>query len=81
MATILALGVDLGVVVELTALECAPWWLVGRSMTPITVGTRVTIGFSDPRCRPGSAVVERCERCVDLDEYRIALRFDGGLAL
>lgn len=80
-ATMLALGVDLGVLVELDALECAPWWLAGSSITPITVGTRVTIGFSHPHCRPSTAIVERCERRPGAEGYRIAVRFDGGLAL
>ncbi|MEY5031919.1 MAG: hypothetical protein RL354_950 [Planctomycetota bacterium] len=80
-ATMLALGVDLGVLVELDALECAPWWLAGSSSTPITVGTRVTIGFSHPDCRPSTAVVERCERRIGTEGYHIAVRFDGGLAL
>jgi hypothetical protein len=73
----LALGVDLGVLVELDALECAPWWLAGSSITPITVGTRVTIGFSHPHCRPSTAIVERCERRPGAEGYRIAVRFDG----
>jgi len=76
VATLLSLGVDLGILVELDTLGCSPWWLAGRSITPIAVGTRVSVGFSDQRCRPGIAHVQRCERASD-GRYRIALRFDG----
>lgn len=76
-ATLLSLGADLGLVVELDRLAGAPWWLAGSSITPLTVGTRVSVGFSDPCCRPGTAVVVRCERSSGRAPYRIAVRFDG----
>ncbi len=75
-ATLLSLGADLGVLIELDRLDCAPWWLAGDSITPITVGARVSIGFSDPACRPAIAVVRRCER-TPAGRYRVAVRFDG----
>lgn len=78
-ATLLTLGVDLGFLVELDRLDCAPWWLAGESITPLTVGTRVSVGFSNPQCRPNPAVVMRCER-LKCGRYRIALRFEGALA-
>lgn len=77
-ATLLTLGVDLGFLVELDRLDCAPWWLAGDSITPMTVGTRVSVGFSCPSCRPNAALVMRCERQKN-GRYRIALRFDGVL--
>jgi hypothetical protein len=64
------------VLVELDRLDCSPWWLAGDAITPITVGTRVSVGFSNPACRPGTAIVMRCER-VREDAFRVALRFDG----
>lgn len=78
-ATLLTLGVDLGFLVELDRLDCAPWWLAGESITPLTVGTRVSVGFSNPSCRPNPAVVMRCER-LKCGRYRIAMRFEGALA-
>lgn len=78
-ATLLTLGVDLGVLVELEDLDCAPWWLAGESEIPLTVGMRVSVGFSNPTCRPNVAIVMRCERARS-GKYRIALRFDGALA-
>jgi hypothetical protein len=75
-ATILALGVDLGVIAELRHLDCAPWWIAGDSERPVAVGSRVCVGFSAVECRPATAEVRRCERRQG-GEYRIALRFDG----
>lgn len=79
-ATMLSLGVDMGMLIELDHLDCAPWWLAGESITPITVGMRVSIGFSNPACRPNTAVVMRCER-LRSGRYRVAVRFDGGLTV
>ena len=76
-ATLLSLGANLGLLVELENLECAPWWLSGTSETPITVGTRVSVGFSDPCSRASIAVVMRCERAGAGGRYRITARFDG----
>lgn len=78
-ATLLTLGVDLGIVVELKDLDCAPWWLAGESEIPLAVGMRVSVGFSNPTCRPNLAVVMRCERARS-GKYRIAVRFEGALA-
>jgi hypothetical protein len=76
VATVLALGTDLGVITELTSLDCAPWWIAGESVIPVAVGARVSVGFSARECRPASAEVRRCER-LRAGTYRIALRFDG----
>lgn len=75
-ATLLGLGVDLGQLIELEELDCAPWWIAGDSRRPVRVGTRVSIGFSHPHCRPARAVVMRCQRS-SIERYRVALRFDG----
>ena len=75
-ATLLGLGADLGTMAELANLDCAPWWLAGESESCIVVGTRVSVGFSNPSCRPNWATVMRCERSRE-GRYRIALRFDG----
>jgi hypothetical protein len=75
-ATILTLGVDLGVIAELRNLDCAPWWIAGDSETPVAVGSRVCVGFSSIDGRPATAHVRRCERKRD-GAYRIALEFDG----
>jgi hypothetical protein len=78
VATLLSLGVDLGILIELDQLDCAPWWLAGNSITPIAVGTRVSIGFSNPGCRSSLAIVMRCQRTAagfGSDRYRVAVRF------
>jgi hypothetical protein len=74
--TLLGLGVDLGKLLELSNLDCSPWWLAGDSQTRAEVGMRVSVGFSNPMCRPNAATVMRCERTAS-GRYRIALRFDG----
>jgi len=74
--TLLALGADLGKLLELSNLDCAPWWLAGDSQTRATVGMRVSVGFSNPMCRPNAATIMRCER-TPTGVYRIAMRFDG----
>jgi len=75
-ATLLGLGPNLGMLLELTKLDCSPWWLAGESESCIVVGTKVSVGFSNPACRPNTATVMRCE-CTRVGNYRIALRFDG----
>lgn len=75
-ATLLSLGADMGILIELDRLDGSPWWIAGDSITPITVGTRVSVGFSDPSGRPAIAMVMRCERQGG-GRYRVALRFDG----
>jgi|GEM_PF-1256279 len=75
-ATLLGLGPSLGTLLELTDLDCAPWWLAGESDSCVVVGTRVSVGFSNPACRPDTATAMRCERTRD-GRFRIALRFDG----
>lgn len=77
MATVLPLGVDLGVVVELDRLDGAPWWIGGDAVTPLRVGARVSVGFSAPEGRPATGEIMRCEPKAD-GRYRIAIRFDGG---
>jgi hypothetical protein len=84
-ATLLALGGGLGTLVELDALEGAPWWISGRASMPITPGTRVSVGFSDPNGRPAVGVVVRCgERPANSDvdhpavaRFVVAVRFEG----
>lgn len=76
-ATILTLGVDLGVVVELDRLDGAPWWIGGDASTPVKVGSRVSVGFSAPEGRPATGEVMRCEP-KGAGWYRVAIRFDGG---
>jgi len=73
-ATLLTLGTVLGTMVELHGLEGAPWWISGVSEKPLPVGARVSIGFSDPSCRPGCGVIERCNPCCD-GGFRFAVRF------
>lgn len=75
-ATLLGLGPNLGMLLELTKLDCSPWWLAGESESCIVVGTKVSVGFSNPACRPNTATVMRCE-CTRVGNYRIAMRFDG----
>jgi len=75
-ATILALGGGLGNVVELSRLDGSPWWLAGDAAEEIALGTRVSVGFSEPEGRPACGVVERCEG-FGQGCFRIAIRFDG----
>ena len=77
-ATLLSLGVDLGRIAELGDLDSSPWWLAGRSQTPLTVGMRVSVGFSNPMYRPSVGRIMRCER-QPCGAYRIAMRFEGAL--
>jgi hypothetical protein len=74
--TLLGLGVDLGKLLELSNLDCSPWWLAGDSSARTEVGMRVSVGFSNPMCRPNAGTIMRCER-THAGLYRIALRFDG----
>ncbi|MBI1304057.1 MAG: hypothetical protein GC172_09755 [Phycisphaera sp.] len=74
-ATLLGLGAGLGAVVELDGLVGAPWWLSGTAREKLAVGTKVSIGFSDPDARPASGTVVRAVR-QDGDAWRIAVRFD-----
>lgn len=78
-ASLLALGAGLGTLVELDALDGAPWWIGGTSDEPIKPETRVSVGFSDPSSRPAQGVVMRCERKGS--RYRIAVKFDAASAL
>lgn len=68
------LGSGLGTLLELDQLDGSPWWIGGSSDLPAAVGTRVSVGFSDPSARPSQGVVMRCERKGD--RYRIAVNFD-----
>jgi hypothetical protein len=74
-ATLLGLGVSLGLVVELDRLTGAPWWLSGTARERVAVGTKVSIGFSDPAARPAAGTVVRAVRDGD-DAWRVAVRFD-----
>ena len=76
-ASVLPLGADLGVVVELDRLDGSPWWIGGDATTPLRVGARVSVGFSAPDGRPATGSVMRCEPKSD-ERFRIAIRFDGG---
>jgi hypothetical protein len=73
-ASLLFLGSGLGKVLELDELDGSPWWIGGNSDAPAEVGTRVSVGFSDPLSRPAQGVVMRCERKGR--HFRIAVRFD-----
>ena len=73
-ASLLMLGSNLGTLVELDQLDGSPWWIGGSADVPATVGTRVSVGFSDPTARPSQGVVMRCE--PKGTRYRIAVRFD-----
>jgi hypothetical protein len=75
-ASVLTLGHDLGVVIELHNLDGAAWWLAGFSSAPLAVGSRVSVGFSDPSARPATATVARCEGFGEA-QFRLALQFDG----
>jgi len=59
---------------ELDALEGGPWWLKGEAASPVDIGTRVSVGFSDPAARPANGEVTRCELCQG-GRYQIAIRF------
>jgi len=74
-ATLLGLGAALGLVVELDELTGAPWWISGTTREAVPVGTKVSIGFSDPGARPASGTVVRAVRRDD-DAWRVAVRFD-----
>lgn len=75
-ATLMGLGAELGSIVELSDLHGAPWWLDGFAPRAAEIGTRVTVGFSDPGAQPAAGRVERCEPSSG-GGYRIAVRFDG----
>ena len=75
-ATILSLGHELGLVVELHGLDGSPWWLAGDSITPVAENMRVSVGFSDPNGRPATGIVMRCDNFGE-GRFRIAIRFDG----
>jgi hypothetical protein len=77
-ATILALGTELGNLIELTRLDGSPWWLAGDASESMPAGTRVSVGFSEPDGRPACGFVERCEGFGE-GRFRIAIRFDGAL--
>ncbi|MFM7134701.1 MAG: hypothetical protein ACKO0W_10330 [Planctomycetota bacterium] len=73
-ATLLGLGERMGVMAELDALEGGPWWLKGDAANPVDIGTRVSVGFSDPAARPANGEVIRCDLC-QWGRYRIAVQF------
>jgi hypothetical protein len=75
-ATILALGTELGNLIELARLDGSPWWLAGDASESMPAGTRVSVGFSEPDGRPACGFVERCEGFGE-GCFRIAIRFDG----
>ncbi len=75
-ASLLTLGHDLGRLIELHDLDGAAWWLAGVSDAPIAVGSRVSVGFSDPSARSSSATVMRCD-AIRHERFRIAVQFDG----
>jgi hypothetical protein len=77
-ATILALGTELGNLIELARLDGSPWWLAGDASESMPAGTRVSVGFSEPDGRPAYGFVERCEGFGE-GRFRIAIRFDGAL--
>ena len=74
-ATLLGLGAALGLVVELDELVGAPWWISGTAREAVPVGTKASIGFSDPDARPATGTVVRTVHRGD-DAWRIAVRFD-----
>lgn len=80
-ATLLALGQELGTVMEVHSLTGSPWWLSGRcsadETSRIPVGTAVSVGFSSTEGRPAQGVVERYKRCPNGD-VTVAIRFTGG---
>ncbi|MFM7053021.1 MAG: hypothetical protein ACKOYN_12960 [Planctomycetota bacterium] len=75
-ATMLTLGTVLGTVVDASELEGGPWWVAGVSEKALPRGTRVSVGFSEPSCRPATGLVERCNLRQD-GRFRLAVRFDG----
>jgi hypothetical protein len=81
VATLLALGKELGTVLEVHSLTGSPWWLSGRcsmdETSLIPVGTTVSVGFSSPEGRPAQGVVNRYTRCPN-GGFVVAIRFTGG---
>lgn len=73
-------GDQFGDILELDLVDYADGGFAALSDRPIEPGTQVTVGFEDPRLVAWRGIVLRCERGLNDDRYRVAVRFKASLA-